>query len=111
MKETDVLKVDFFPRRIKFPTVTNQDYLRQTAEDMLTLLTPSTATNSQNPLLYGKPMLNAYHEVATILRQAVSLPSPPVMPVVLPRVSGQIAALPRVQPLTHHHYPPRVDTS
>ena len=33
-QERDVLKVDFFPEKIPFPTFTNSTYLRQTAEDI-----------------------------------------------------------------------------
>jgi len=43
LAERDVLKVDFFPEKIPFPTFTRDAYLQQTAEDMLHLLTtPST---------------------------------------------------------------------
>jgi hypothetical protein len=76
MAERDVLKVDFFPQKISFPTFSHADYLQQTAEDMLHLLqTPATATSSTAPahdtLLFGQPILNAYAKLANILRRAL----------------------------------------
>ena len=38
MRDRDVLTVDFFPEKIPFPKVTTEEYLKQTAEDMLHLL-------------------------------------------------------------------------
>jgi hypothetical protein len=38
MHERDVLKVDFFPEKVVFPTFSRDHYLKQTAEDMFSLL-------------------------------------------------------------------------
>jgi hypothetical protein len=64
MKELDVLKVDFFPRKnsfSNFPHHTKEAYLQQTAKDMLHLLTSNSTTASpvQNPLAFGPPILHA----------------------------------------------------
>jgi hypothetical protein len=71
------LKVDFFPEKIPFPQFSRNDYLKQTAEDMLHLLQDSNDSPSLNPLAFGSPILNAYAEVADILRRAIKPTSPP----------------------------------
>ena len=76
MSERDVLKVDFFPEKTPFPSITSADYLKQTAEDLLQLLSP-TAPSHNNPLEFGSPILNAFRDVATILGRAISPPQPP----------------------------------
>jgi hypothetical protein len=38
MHERDELKVDFFPEKVVFPTFSRDHYLKQTAEDMFSLL-------------------------------------------------------------------------
>ena len=82
MAERDVLKVDFFPQKIPFPTFTRDDYLKQTAEDMLHLLqAPDTKSTTSSPALhdplhFGPPILNAFAKVADILRRAIH-PAPP----------------------------------
>ena len=91
MHERDVLKVDFFPEKIAFPEFSREDYLRQTAEDMLHLLSHQQPASSplHDPLSFGPPILNAYARVADILRRAVHpLPSSPptLVPVAPPRV-------------------------
>jgi hypothetical protein len=69
-KEVDVLKVDFFPQQTPFPTFNREAYLRQTAEDMLHILQPSTNPPLPvfSPLEFGSPILNAYAKIADILR-------------------------------------------
>ncbi|KAI2511404.1 hypothetical protein MHU86_3015 [Fragilaria crotonensis] len=102
MHERDVLKVDFFPEKIAFPEFSREDYLRQTAEDMLHLLHPQhpTAFPLHDPLSFGPPILNAYAKVADILRRAVHplssapiapVPPPTLAPVAPPRVPSEIA--------------------
>ena len=73
--ECDVLKVDFFPQKIPFPATTNNDYLRQTAEDMLHLLNDALTSPHLNPLSFGAPFLNAFDEVAKILGCAIHNPA------------------------------------
>jgi hypothetical protein len=67
MAKCDVLKVDFFPEKISFPLATNDDYLCQTAKDMLHLLQPIHPHNMQHPFVFGAPMLNALTKVAKLL--------------------------------------------
>jgi hypothetical protein len=127
MAERDVLKVDFFPQKIPFPKFTRDDYLQQTAEDMLHLLQEpqSTTPSSQaisDPLAFGPPILNAFAKVADILRRAVqpppaavtptpipSVPARPVSPIIPARLLPQTATLPRV-PTPPEVPPPRVQT-
>jgi hypothetical protein len=89
--ELDVLKVDFFPEHIPFPTFNRTAYLQQTAEDMIQLLTPSETSPLHLPLEFGPPILNAYAKMAEILRRAVSFP--PKFPLQLPNT-----AIPTVTP-------------
>jgi hypothetical protein len=78
--ERDVLKVDFFPEKIPFPSVSPTDYLKQTAEDMLHLLRQPPASDLHKPLHFGAPILNAFTQVADILGRAIQLPSTPTPP-------------------------------
>ena len=106
MSERDVLKVDFFPEKIPFPKFTREEYLRQTAEEMLHLLTPKAEAPLLAPLAFGPPVLNAFAKVAEILRRATGPPAPPpATPIsaptkspVLPLASTKVPAvtLPRV---------------
>jgi hypothetical protein len=75
MSERDVLTVDFFPEKIPFPKFTTDDYLKQTAEDMLHLLTTSAPSTPLPTRAFGPPVLNAYEKIAHILQRA--LPPPP----------------------------------
>ena len=78
--ECDVLKVNFFPQKVAFPKVTNTEYLRQTAEDMLKLLQATKPATYQNPLSFGALVLNALGEVAKSLGRSVTNPSNLVPP-------------------------------
>ena len=106
--EIDVLKVNFFPQQVPFPLTTTNDYLRQTAEDMLALLRVSAPKNSINPLAFGPPILNAFGQVAEILGRAVSNPATLLptgkpssnIPVSSPRVPLFRPAPPRVPTVT-----------
>jgi hypothetical protein len=89
MKERDVLKVDFFPEKIPFPKFSAEEYLKQTAEDMLALLQPPK-TSTATPLSFGPPILNAFAKVAEILGRAIKPPSIPESPVGPQRVSDTI---------------------
>jgi hypothetical protein len=85
-KEVDVLKVDFFPQQTPFPTFNREAYLRQTAEDMLHLLQPTTNPPLPvfSPLEFGSPIINAYAKLADILRRAVRIPTFSRLPVLPP---------------------------
>ena len=98
LHERDVLKVDFFPEKIAFPTFSRDDYLKQTAEDMLHLLqSPDASSSLHDPLSFGPPILNAFEKVANILRRAVT-PSPAPAPA-LPSPQLPAATTPAVVPL------------
>ena len=104
MRERDVLKVDFFPEKIPFPRVTPEDYLKQTAEDMLHLLQHPSPSTISSPLVFGAPILNALAEVAAILgRRVATPPTPPQSLVIPPPLSP-----PRVPIPTFPVSPPRV---
>jgi hypothetical protein len=101
MQERNVLKVDFFPEKIVFPTFTREAYLRQTAEDMLHLLQPQDESPIQRPLEFGPPILNAFVKVAKILGRAVQSPQPRAPDIVTETTephSPPLATSPREQP-------------
>ena len=114
MQERNVLKVDFFPEKIAFPTLTREAYLRQTAEDMLQLLQPEDQSPLLQPLEFGQPILNAFAKVATLLGRALQLPAPPAIPTVtdnaesLPPLATAPRARPAIIPDTPPVAPPRV---
>ena len=61
----DVLTLDWFPHTVPFPTVTADDYLKQTSDDMLSLL--QAKTTKASPLAFSSPITNAFIQVAQIL--------------------------------------------
>ena len=64
----DADTVDLFPETISFPNVTTDQYLRQAATDILTILqSPKKNTPS---LTYGSAVTNAYVQIAQILKLA-----------------------------------------
>jgi hypothetical protein len=89
MTERDVLKVDFFPEKIPFPKFTPDDYLKQTAEDMLHLLQAPAQSSTVPSLAFGSPILNAYAKVADLLRRATPPPTPVPLTTPPPPVSVQ----------------------
>ena len=115
MHERDVLKVDFFPEKIAFPTLSRDAYLKQTAEDMLHLLTNDATDSSpvHDPLAFGPPVLNAYAKIADILRRAIKPPPPPPTEVVLeppvatPQPAQPSPRVPTIPQLVHEP-PPQV---
>ena len=102
--ECDVIKVNFFPQKVPFPKITNEEYLRQTAEDMLQLLHATKPSHNPNPLTFSAPVLNAFGEVARILGRSVTNPATLIthkkvsstFPVSAPMVTPFCDALPRV---------------
>ena len=103
MSEKDVLKVDFFPAKIPFPTFSRTDYLHQTAEDMLSLLQDSPTSPIHQPLAFGPPILNALAKIADILRRAIKPPLPlpvPLQPLPQAPLPVPVQPLPQVPPLT-----------
>ena len=107
MHERDVLKVDFFPEKVAFPTFSRDDYLKQTAEDMFSLLQNSSSSPIHQPLSFGPPILNALAKVANILRRAIPNPAPvPVPP--LPSTLLPVPVSPPRVPFTKAVPLPRV---
>jgi hypothetical protein len=82
MSERDVLTVDFFPEKNPFPQFTPEDYLKQTAEDMLHLL-KDPASSPHIGRTFGSPVFNAFQKIAHLLSRATT-PAP--SPVRVPRV-------------------------
>ena len=116
MSIRDVLTVDFFPEKIPFPKISQEDHLKQTAEDMLHLLKPSADSPASQPLHFGPPILNAFAKVADILGRALAPPPPAapesptvasVEPVLLPKAPVSLAP-PRVPISPSPAAPPRV---
>ena len=71
--ERNVDTVTFFPQKIKFPEVNLDDFLRQSATDIISILTapPSTTTVL---LKVGDETRNDLLQIATILKRTVQLP-------------------------------------
>ena len=98
--------VTFFPKNVLFPEIKLEDFLRQAAEDIVTILTlpPSTTTPS---LKAGDPVRNALLTLATQLKRGekntyqekISEPvaSPRVQPTVIPAHTPPPTPLPRVE--------------
>ena len=81
----DALTINWFPHNVPFPKVTADEYLCQTANDMLTLI--QDKTNHPIPsLTYGSNVTNAYIQIAQILKRATAPPLPPPDPAPEPRV-------------------------
>ena len=97
----DVDTVTFFPTTVPFPKVNLEDFLRQAASDIVSLLQnpPSTTTPS---LQAGDSIQNALLQLATILHRTDDLP---------PTIIQQSTALqppPRVDKILDSQSPPRV---
>ena len=75
----DALTVDWFPHNVPFPKVTADEYLCQTADNMLTLIQDKT-THPIPSLTYGSNITNAYIQIAQILKRATALPEPAPLP-------------------------------
>jgi hypothetical protein len=66
----DALTVDCFPHNVPFPRAAD-DYLPQTAANMLTLLQEKT-DNTILSLTYGSTITNVYLQIAQILKRATA---------------------------------------
>ena len=72
----DVLTLDWFLHTVPFRTVTADDYLKQTADNMLSLL--QSKTTKASPLAFGSPITNAFIAAPPHLPHSVCCPpSPP----------------------------------
>jgi hypothetical protein len=98
-RERDVDTLQFFPKKIPFPKISTEDYLKQAASDILSIL--QNPPSSLPYLAYGDPTKNALVQIATLLGRSVSPPSAPQVPTTI----QPIAESPRVQLPVH---PPRV---
>ena len=98
--------VTFFPKSVPFPEIKLEDFLRQAAEDIITvlILPPSTTTPS---LEAGNPVRNALLTLATQLKRVHKIPyqekipeavaSLRVQPTVIPIHTSPPAPVPRVE--------------
>ena len=85
----DAISVNWFPYQIPFPKVITDDYLTQTAEDMLDLIRKKLAPTRKKTfpsLTYGSKLLNAYTEMAKLLQLAPEMPLTPQIPAPPPRL-------------------------
>jgi hypothetical protein len=101
MSQKDVLKVNFFPAKIPFPTFSCTDYLHQTAEDMLSLLHDSPTSPIHQPLAFGPLILNALAKIANILCRAIKPPlllPVPIQPLPQAPLPIPVQPLPQVPP-------------
>ena len=64
---------------VPFPKATDDEYLRQTAADMLTLIQDKTAHPIPS-LTYGSNITNTYIQIAQILKRAMARPGPAPLP-------------------------------
>jgi hypothetical protein len=103
----DALTVDWFPHKVPFPKVGTNEYLRQTATDMLTLL-QGTQAQPLPSLTYGSPISNAYIQIAKILKQATALPLPMNQPetLIAPPVPEQRVPIVQLPALDQRVQPP-----
>ena len=114
--ERDTNTVTFFPKAIPFPEIKLDDFLKQAATDIISILTnpPSLTTTS---LQAGDKTRNALLEIATILHRADDLPTKiqqlpasiqqqPTKDTASPRVAATPRVLQHQLPVTAS--PPRV---
>ena len=90
--------VTFFPKHFDFPRITNSAYLHQAAEDIISILSNKKSISSHPSLSFGPPILNAYLQVARILRRAVQTPPAPP-PHLNPNIDKVPSSLLMVNPL------------
>ena len=66
--------ITFFPTVIPYPEVKLEDFLRQAASDIITILTPPPSTTITSSLQAGDTTKNALLDIATIFHRADDLP-------------------------------------
>ena len=71
--------VTFSPTVIPFPNIDLDNYLRQTAVYIITII-PATPSPSTSTLKVGDPTQNILLEIATVLTRADMLPTPVLTP-------------------------------
>ena len=77
-RESIAVTVAWFPQNIPIPQVSTEDYLRQTASDMLHILKTKDDINSPT-LKSGTPIFKAYRHIAQILKRATHPPPAPII--------------------------------
>ena len=82
--------VTFFPHNVPFPKVTTTDYLKQAADDIVTILTSPPSTTAPS-LQAGDPVRNALLELATQLQRIEPFPMDDKKDTALTRVPPQKA--------------------
>ena len=108
----DALTLDWFPKQVPFPKVSTEDYLRQTASDMLAILANKEQTNKIPSLSYGSEITNAYTKIATFLSRATSrpLPTPTATAIESPAAEMRVPHSPPALPTKNPAAPLRVPT-
>ena len=87
--------VEFFPKSFNFPKVTDSTYLCQAVEDIISILSKKHTPSTHPSIAFGSPILNAYLQVAHILRHAAQTPPPTPLPT--PLLHGKLpSSIPRV---------------
>ena len=74
------LTVEWYPKQSPLPKVTTKDYLRQTASDMLAILSEKDKNKIIPSLDYGSDITNAYAIIASYLNHAMQHPNVPTAP-------------------------------
>ena len=77
----DVLNIDWFPHIVPFPTVTSDNYLRQTVDNMLSIL--QSPTEKHSPLNLGSTVKNSFIQVSQILCPSTA-PHKSRLPITIP---------------------------
>jgi hypothetical protein len=87
-RERDVDTLQFFLKKIPFPSISTEDYLKQDASDILAIL--QKPPSSLPYLAYGDPTKNVIVQIATLLGRAVAVPPSPQFPIQTPRVPIEV---------------------
>ncbi len=102
----DVDTLQFFPKKIPFPKITTEDYLKQAASDILAIL--QKPPSSLPYLAYGDATNNAIVQIATLLGRA---DAPPELPTSAHPPRVQVPAHPPRVHIPLQLHPPRVPIS
>jgi hypothetical protein len=94
-RERDVNTVEFFPKKTPFPEICTEDYLKQAATDILSILQKTPATLPY--LAYGDETKNALVQIAQLLGQAA--PPPPTPQLQTPDTTPHNPPAPLINPL------------
>jgi hypothetical protein len=87
-REHDIDTLQFFPKKIPFPSISTEDYFKQAASDILAIL--QKPPSSLPYLAYGDPTNNAIVQIATLLGRIVAAPPSPQFLIQTPRVPIEV---------------------